>query len=171
MAVCQVIIHPQPTARDRYGLVRNLAWRILLAAEALLLQFYPKHKYHYRPFDILQASHPKIEFYIFGTRSEARTRNIRQLQSKQLRALGIDLLVNCGCEVLERDVLEAARLGTIGFSRGHNGMQPGSPAGFWECYHRSPQTKIVVGQIAQVDRITPVLRRILHPLLVFLEPG
>jgi len=54
----------------------------------------------------------------------------------QIRALGLDVLIHCG----SGDIHHAARLGVL---QAHTG----GAAGFWECYHGQPQTRISIERV------------------------
>ena len=63
---------------------------------------------------------------------------------ERVRALGADLLVDCGEGILEGGIVTAARLGMVSIHPGDERIGRGGPAGFWEVLERRPTTGFTV---------------------------
>jgi len=124
--ISHLIIQPRPAARPALLPARAI-WRILLAVERVLLRWSGPHRDHYAVRDL-----SKIIDRIVDLRSSGE-------DVEKVKALGLDLLINCGSVVPRGDILRASRLGVISFLQG----------GFWECYRRWPQTSFVIRRLSE----------------------
>lgn len=69
-----------------------------------------------------------------------------------IRARNIDVLIRGGSGILKGDILTACPFGILSFHHGDNDVYRGSPAGFWEVFHREPSTGFVIQQLsAELD--------------------
>ncbi len=59
---------------------------------------------------------------------------IPPVQINTLRALKLDLIINCSGRILKGDILNAARLGIVSVHLGDGSLNRRGPAGFWEVY-------------------------------------
>lgn len=66
---------------------------------------------------------------------------------ERVKALGADLLVDCGAGILQGGILAAARLGTVSMHHGDTRIDRGGPAGFWEVLERQPATGFTVERL------------------------
>ncbi len=132
--ISHLIVHPRPAARLALLPARAI-WRTLLAVERVLLRWSRSHKDHYAVRDLTKIIDQIVDIRSFGKDVE------------KVRALGLDLLIDCGSAVPRGDILRASRLGVISFLHG----------GFWECYHRQPQTSFVIRRLSEESDTGEVL--------------
>ncbi len=69
-----------------------------------------------------------------------------------IRARNIDVLIRGGSGILRGDILTVCPFGILSFHHGDNDMYRGSPAGFWEVFHRASSTGFVIQKLtAELD--------------------
>src|SRR3989454_192486 len=132
--ISHLIVHPRPAARLA-RLPARAIWRILLSIERVLLKRNQAHKDHYAMRDLTKIVDQIVDLRSCGEDVE------------KVRALGLDLLINCGSGTPRGELLRASRLGVISFL----------PGGFWECYHRQPQTSFVIRRLSEEPAVGEVL--------------
>jgi len=64
--------------------------------------------------------------------------------SQKIRNLGLDVLLRHGFNIIKGDVFSSARFGIWSFHHADNRVFRGSPAGFWEVYHKTPLTGVTL---------------------------
>lgn len=133
--ISHLLVHPHQ--RDRLS---SIAFRLMIALERLF------HRDHYRTFDLRKLV---AEVFTFRFSPE---------DIEKIRAFDLDVLIHCGSGILRGEILHASRLGTISFH------PIGSAAGFWECYHASPQTGFMIQRAGQVLVRGSFATRYLHSL-------
>jgi hypothetical protein len=124
--ISHLIVHRRPAARPALLPARAI-WRILLAVERVLLRWSGPHQDHYAVRDLSKIIDRIVDLRASGEDVE------------KVKALDLDLLIDCGSAVPRGDILRASRLGVISFLHG----------GFWECYHRRPQTSFVIRRLRE----------------------
>ncbi|WP_193171447.1 glucosamine inositolphosphorylceramide transferase family protein [Nisaea nitritireducens] len=69
-----------------------------------------------------------------------------------IRTRNIDVLIRGGSGILRGDILTVCPFGILSFHHGDNDEYRGSPAGFWEVFHRAPSTGFVIQKLsAELD--------------------
>ena len=132
--ISHLIVRPRPATRLALLPARAIL-RVLLSVERLLLRRSRPHKDHYAVRDLAKIVDQIVDLRSCGEDVE------------KVRALGLDLLINCGSAAPRGDILRASRLGVISFLQG----------GFWECYHRQPQTSFVIRRLSEESDTGEVL--------------
>src|SRR6266478_5529211 len=94
--ISHLIVHPRPAARLALLPARAI-WRTLLAVERVLLRWSRSHKDHYAVRDLTKIIDQIVDIRSFGKDVE------------KVRALGLDLLIDCGSAVPRGDILRASR--------------------------------------------------------------
>jgi hypothetical protein len=70
----------------------------------------------------------------------------------KIKAEGFDILLRCGTGILKGGILTASRLGILSFHHADNRVNRGVPPGFWEVYHKQPQTGFIIQKLtAELD--------------------
>ena len=64
--------------------------------------------------------------------------------SQKIKALGLDVLLRHGFNIIKGDVLSSAKFGIWSFHHADNRVFRGSPAGFWEVYCKAPLTGVTL---------------------------
>lgn len=69
-----------------------------------------------------------------------------------IRERNIDVLIRGGSGILRGEILSVCPFGILSFHHGDNDIYRGSPAGFWEVFHREPSTGFVIQKLsAELD--------------------
>ena len=123
-------------------------FRVIVAIETILLRRRPLHRDHLDQLDLSKD----VKNQVFIEPQISKSGFVHRFSAAdvgRVKALGLDLIVGCGSGILRGEMLEAARLGIIGFHHGDNRVVRGAPAGFWECYHQWPKTGFVIQRLTE----------------------
>jgi hypothetical protein len=161
LKISHLVIHGRPSRlltlvsqRRYYDILGGLAWNILVKIEGFLLKhlagnFWAAiHHDHYKQFDLSEIVGERVIIDPTASPSGLVYRFSHQ-DIQEIRSKGLDLLIRCGSGIFRGDILSACRFGIISFHHGDNRINRGGPAGFWECYHRWPQTGFVIQQLTE----------------------
>jgi hypothetical protein len=130
-----------------FVVLSKILFRLIVSAETLLLKR-GVHRDHYQSFDLrklvdgMLAIEPIVSKSGFVYRFSAE-------DIEKVRALDLDLLIRYGSGIMRGDILHASRFGIISFHHGDNRINRGGPAGFWECYHKWPQTGFIIQRLTE----------------------
>ena len=123
--------------------ISKAIFRLVTSIDSVFLKFSPLHRHHFDKFDLgnLVASqitlHPTLA-------NDAVTCQFSQFDVRRVKALELDLLIQCGSCRLEGEIFHAARLGMISFINGFDQFHLPDQAFFWECYNKAPKTGFVI---------------------------
>src|SRR5882762_9704927 len=124
--ISHLIVRPRPATRLA-PLPARAIWRVLLSVERLLLRRSRPHKDHYAVRDLT-----KIVDQIVDLRTSGK-------DVEKVRALGLDLLINCGAAVPRDDPRGGSRRG--GSSVVHGAV--------WGCYRRQPERRSAIRRLSE----------------------
>jgi len=134
--------------RRLHLLPAKILFRLILSIEKLLLSRIEPHKDHYRSCNLTEINNELIELTPIVSESGYVYR-FSDEEIEKVKALNLDLLIRCGSGILRGGILSASRLGIVSFHHGDNKVYRGGPAGFWECYYRSPQTGFIIQRLTE----------------------
>lgn len=136
-------------ARRRLHLLpAKILFRLILAIEKALLRRIGVHKDHYKSCNLAEIFDQIVEITPIVSKS-GHVYRFSDEDVEKIRALNLDLLIRCGSGILRGEILGASRLGIVSFHHGDNRAYRGGPAGFWECYHRSPRTGFIIQKLTE----------------------
>src|SRR5689334_19518804 len=144
--------------RRLHLLPAKIAFRLILAIEKALLRRTGVHRDHYKSCDLTGIIDQIVEITPIVSKS-GHVNRFSDEDVEKIRALNLDLLIRCGSGILRGGILNASRLGIVSFHHGDNRVCRGGPAGFWECYHRSPQTGFIIQRLTEELDAGEVLAR------------
>ena len=136
----------------------KILFRFILSIEKLLLSRIEPHKDHYQRQKLSELINKIIKIEPIVSESGYVYR-FSDEEIDKVKALNLDLLIRCGSGILRGGILSASRLGIVSFHHGDNRIYRGGPAGFWESYHRSPQTGFVIQRLTEALDAGEVLVR------------
>jgi hypothetical protein len=126
--------------------IRKLAFKAITKAEHAMLARTPLHKNH------LQTCRLKkeIPYLVTGTPEISPCGKEYRYADEdviKIRALGLDLIINCGPKTPRGEILDAAAFGIVGLDYGWDGTDFGGPPGFWEVYFKKDATAFAIRQL------------------------
>jgi hypothetical protein len=112
-------------------------------------RFLLKHKIYFKQFNIYDLDtfnipiievNPKISKsgFVFKYSNE---------DISKITKLDLDLLIRGGSGILRGDILNLCRFGILSLHHGNNDINRGGPPGFWEVYHRIPDTGFIIQRL------------------------
>ncbi len=128
--------------------ISKLMFRCLLAVERSRLTRMPRYRDHGSKHNVREliadvlVLRPLISASGFSFRFD-------EVDIQTVRGLKLDLLIRCGGGILRGDILSSAAFGVISFHHGDNRINRGTPAGFWEVYHRQPTTGFTLQRLGE----------------------
>ena len=135
--ISHLIVHPYRTRRLRL-LPSRVVFQAILWVERMLLRRGGPHKDHYAVRDLTKIVKRIVQIRPIVSSSGHEYRFADE-DVEKIKALDLDLLINCGAHTPHGAILGASRLGVISCFHG----------GFWECYHRRPQTSFVIRRLSE----------------------
>jgi hypothetical protein len=108
-----------------------------------------KHKIYFKQFNIYKLDtfnipiievNPKISKsgFVFEYSNE---------DISKITKLDLDLLIRGGSGILRGEILNLCRFGILSLHHGNNDINRGGPPGFWEVYHRIPDTGFIIQRL------------------------
>ena len=158
--ISHLLVHARPGDSNRgrlrkvlleqgpYVLLSKILFRLIVSVEALLLKRTALHADHYQTFDLGTLVDEVLTLTPIVSKSGLVYR-FSDEDIEKVRALDLDLLIRCGAGIMRGDILQASRFGIISFHHGDNRVNRGGPAGFWECYHKWPQTGFIIQRLTE----------------------
>jgi hypothetical protein len=137
-----------------YDILGGLTWNILIRIERFLLKHLggkfgaAVHHDHYEQFDLSEIVKERMIIDPIVSPSGLVYQFSHQ-DVEAIRSESLDLLIRCGSGIFRGDILSACRFGIVSFHHGDSRINRGGPSGFWECYHRWPQTGFVIQQLTE----------------------
>src|SRR5437879_2548539 len=135
--ISHLILHPYREGRLRL-LPSRAVFQVILWVERMLLRWSGRHKGHYAVRDLTKIVERIVQIRPIVPASGHECRFADE-DVEKIRALDLDLLISCGARMPRGAILGASRLGVIACFRD----------GFWECYHRRPQTGFVIRRLRE----------------------
>jgi hypothetical protein len=135
--ISHLILHPY--RERRLGLLPSRAvLQVILWVERMLLRWSGRHTDHYAVRDLTRIVERTVQIRPIVSSSGHECRFADE-DVEKIKALDLDLLISCGASIPSGAILGASRLGVISCLHG----------GFWECYHRRPQTGFVIRRLRE----------------------
>jgi hypothetical protein len=108
-----------------------------------------KHKIYFKQFNIYKLDtfnipiievNPKISKsgFVFEYSNE---------DISKITKLDLDLLIRGGSGILRGEILNLCRFGILSLHHGNNDFNRGGPPGFWEVFHRIPETGFIIQRL------------------------
>src|SRR5207302_3696485 len=135
--ISHLIVHPHRRQELRL-LPSRAVFQVILWVERMLLRWSGCHNDHYAVRDLASIVDRMVQIRPIVSPSGHECRFADE-DVEKIKALDLDLLISCGARLPRGAILDASRLGVI--SCFHDG--------FWECYHRRPQTGFVIRRLRQ----------------------
>jgi hypothetical protein len=133
--ISHLIIHPYQKRGLRL-LPSSTVFQVILWVERMLLRRSGRHKDHYAVRDLSRIIERMVQIRPIVS-SSGHQCQFADEDVEKIKALDLDLLISCGASIPSGAILGASRLGVISCLHG----------GFWECYHRRPQTGFVIRRL------------------------
>ncbi|MGH6803333.1 MAG: glucosamine inositolphosphorylceramide transferase family protein [Methyloceanibacter sp.] len=141
-----------------YDLLSKISFRLVTSFERLLLRLSRLYADHYQLYDLSKIVGGIVAIAPVdldsGSAYQGSVENI-----ETIRALGLDLLIQCGSINPPGDILHASRLGVICLGQADSHSIPGTAAGFWECYYEWSQTAFNIYRLTDETGAGEVLVR------------
>src|SRR5438309_1877796 len=135
--ISHLILHPYRGRRLR-SLPSRAVFQGILWVERMLLRWSGRHMDHYAVRDLTRTIERIVQIRPIVSSSGHECRFADE-DVEKIKALDLDLLISCGARIPRGAILGASRLGVIACFHG----------GFWECYHRRPQTGFVIRRLRE----------------------
>src|SRR5882762_2779258 len=135
--ISHLILHPGQRRRLR-PLLSRAVFQAILWVERMFLRRGRPHKDHYAVRDLTKIAERIVQIRPIVSSSGHEYRFADE-DVEKIKALDLDLLISCGAHTPRGAILGASRLGVISCLHG----------GFWECYHRRPQTGFVIRRLRE----------------------
>ncbi len=135
--ISHLILHPYRRRQPR-SLPSRAVFQGILWVERMLLRWSGRHKDHYAVRDLTRTIERIVQIRPIVSSSGHECRFADE-DVEKIKALDLDLLISCGARLPRGAILGASRLGVISCFHG----------GFWECYHRRPQTSFVIQRLTE----------------------
>jgi len=135
--ISHLILHPYRRRRLRL-LPSRAVFQVILWVERMLIRWSDRHKDHYAVRDLSKIVERIVQIRPIVSSSGHECRFADE-DVEKIKALDLDLLINCGARMPRGTILGASRLGVIACFHG----------GFWECYRRQPQTSFVIRRLSE----------------------
>jgi len=84
-----------------------------------------------------------------------------------IKSYNLDLIIRMGSGIIKGDILTSAKYGILSFHHADNEINRGGPAGFWEVYHRQPESGFIIQQLTEVLDGGIVLKKGFFPTKIF----
>jgi hypothetical protein len=159
ISICRLIVcgrgrdrthGPAVSGGPAQGLLDSIARSVLrfqTRIESSRLKKMPLHRDHDRLFDLRELVRERLEVHLLNSSVCAYRLSDEDVQ--RVRELNCDILIACGPDVLEGDIVSAARFGVIAFQYGQARTHRDAPAGFWEWYYKRPKTGFTLRRLAE----------------------
>jgi len=108
-----------------------------------------KHKIYLKQFNIYKLESfniPIIEVNPKKSKSGFVFKYSNEDISK-IKKFDLDILIRGGSGILRGDILNLCRFGILSLHHGNNDINRGGPPGFWEVYHRIPDTGFIIQKL------------------------
>jgi hypothetical protein len=161
MGLVALLVHPAPQSslmgigkfrylaktQGLYTALSRTAFALMSRLEQAVTMRAPHYRAHCRSYDIggnaiAFSVPPKVSpsghVYRFG-----------EPELDTIHRLNLDLIIREGNGILKGDILTAAKHGILSMHHGDNRINRGGPAGFWEVYHRQPETGFVIQRLTE----------------------
>jgi hypothetical protein len=134
----------------------GILFRLMVCCERLLLKILNRpYADHHRRLDLRTIVGEIVEIEpVDRDGGKAFAKSVATMKTS-----GLDLLIQCGSTIPHADVLRASRLGAVCLGDADGQCIPGSAAGFWECYHKAPQTAFSIRSLPNGSEEGQVLLR------------
>jgi hypothetical protein len=158
LAITHLLVHPSPVShpislaeRSTKKILRIIASRGIYAAmsrkifkglillEKLRLKKESQHRDHDARFDLRELI-PETVLLSPEVSGSGLSYRFNEADINHIRSLDFDVLIRSGGGILRGKILSAARFGVVSFHHADNRINRGTPAGFWEVYHRQGTT-------------------------------
>lgn len=126
----------------------TLSFSLITRLEALRLRRTEKFSNHFAREDISTLVPRRLRIAPMISPS-GHVYRYRKVDVEAVKALGLDVMIRCGAGILRGDILTASRLGVLSFHHADNRVNRGTPAGFWEVYHRHDATGFTLQRLTE----------------------
>ena len=135
--ISHLIVHPH-RRQELHLLPSRAVLQVILWVERMLLRQSGCHNDHHAVRDLTRIVDRIVQIRPIVSPSAHECRFADE-DVEKIKALDLDLLINCGARMPRGTILGASRLGVIACFHG----------GFWECYRRQPQTSFVIRRLSE----------------------
>lgn len=134
-----------------YRTTISVSFSYLIKFEKYLLFKNDSYKKYFKTYDLNYFNLPFIEVSPIVSKS-GFIYQYSEFDLQAIKNLRLDLLIRGGTGILKGAILNICKFGVLSLHHGDNNVNRGGPPGFWEVYHKNPETGFIIQKLSsQLD--------------------